>query len=113
MLDGWRDANIAFDGWREAWISRLTAAQCFDFAPDGGKATADGFGLRRRGCGRNDEKDYSSKIIRMIRFALLLLRLLASFHSEKRSLAHAVGGEIPAKILSLLLPPNNCVARVL
>ena len=72
------------------------------------KATADGFGLRRRGCGGNDKKDYSSKVIQTIRFALLLLQLLASFHLEKRSLARAVGGvEIPAKILSLLLPPNN------
>ncbi len=71
------------------------------------KATADGFGLRRQGCGGNDEKDYSSKVIQTIHFALLLLRLLASFHSEKRSLARTVGGEIPAKILSLLLPPNN------
>ncbi len=72
------------------------------------KAMADGFGLRRRGCRENDEKDYSSKVIRTIRFALLLLRLFACFHSEKRSLACAVGGvEIPTKILSLQLPPNK------
>ncbi len=102
-------AKLGFCAWRQrdAWILRLMAERCFNFLPDGWcdawilrlmpflflrKATVDGFGLRRRGCGRNDEKDYSSKVIQMICFALLLLRLLASFHSEKRSLARAVGG---------------------
>jgi hypothetical protein len=94
--------NFAPDGWCNAWILRLMAVLFLQ------KATADGFGLQQRGCGRNDKKDYSSKVFRMIRFALLLLRLLASFHSEKKeSGAHCGGVEIPAKILSLLLPPNK------
>jgi hypothetical protein len=27
--------NIPLDGWRKAWMSRLMAAQCLDFVPDG------------------------------------------------------------------------------
>ncbi len=51
-------------------------------------------------------RGYSSKGIRTIRLALLPLRLRASCHSEKR-VWRAGGGGVPAKIPSLLLPPNN------
>ncbi len=92
--------NFAPDGWCDAWILRLMAVLFLQ------KAMADGFGLRRQGCGGNDETDYSSKVIRMICLALRLLQLLAIIR-RKGVWSALWGGEIPAKILSLLLPPNK------
>ncbi len=70
------------------------------------KATAGVLGFNNEGCNGNDERILFQRNLNDL-LAPLPFRLRASCHLEKRLWRALWGGEIPAKILSLLLPPNN------